>query len=75
MNSKKNGVIVGMIFGLLVLLIIQYMPQLSFIKEAVTTMINSINSQTWMPGWFKPATAYVLFILLGAIIGFWVETK
>jgi len=72
-----NGIIIGIALAVLALFAAKDIAVLGFIANAVTWIVDTLTTQTWMPtslsGWAY--FDYMVVAVIGMAIGIWVESS
>lgn len=75
-NKTQNGLVFGIIFGVVLLLLIKNWSVLASTNLFIqTNIIAKINAISGYPTWLKTYTDYILFGLAGLILGYYIEKK
>lgn len=75
-ESYKNGLIFGLLFGVLLLYASINISALGFVNSAMNSLVDWLTTQSWFPASLNVSWLnYGLAALIGAIVGIWIDTR
>ena len=76
-EDYRNGLIFGIVFGILAAYAIMNIAQLSFVSGWLTGGAGWFTSQTWRPSFMSSVvfTEYLILAIIGGFIGIYVDLK